>query len=414
MATGTAYPTQETGRPTIVEGDINWDVSADVQKDLTVPQRIHRMDRATAGSPILGFSTRIGGPRTVKNWIFYMLRTRRFRDYIAAGSTFTATATTFTFAAADIALLLPGFYIVNLDTKEMMEVVSKSGTTVTVNRGVGTVVGTANSTTTDTFMILGYTGSEGDSKFFGLSKTPEVIFNHVGELQDTFSITQWEDAGGKLPGAETPQAKERIDHLENMRMNYEKRALFDQRGKRQRANLDNKTVWTPNGLDSFCTENETNFSGDITEAKLLNWADDLARFSKGNSITLMCSPKFARKLNISLSGRMRNNSPVLKKAGLDVSQYDAGGLLMNIFRHPLFYDDISPAAVTDALNGHAYAVPFDDFKPVTIKGRLTGWFKWRMNVETPGDRKIQDQLYCDYGFHMVESERYGRGFNVGT
>lgn len=410
---GDSYPQQAIGGPRVIEGDITWDISTDISKNLSVPQKIHRLDRATAGAPILGFSTRLGGPRTVKNWVFYMLRTRRFRDYISGTNTATAATTDkdFTFAAADVDLLLPGFRLVNLNSREMLEVESKTNsTTVQCTRAVGTV-SVAAASSGDTYMILGYSGSEGDSKFFGLSKSPEAIFNHVGELQDTFSITQWEYAGAKLPGAETPQAKERVDHLENMRINYEKRALFDQRSKAVRA-TDGKTVWTPNGLDSWCTENELDMTGDITEAKLLQWAEDLSRYSTSGSITIMCSPKFLRKANIALSGRMRNNSNVLKKAGLNVSSYDAGGLVMNFFRHPLFYDDPSTAA--DALNGHAYAVPFDDFKPVTIKSKMTGWFRWNMNVQTPGDRKIQDQLYTNYGFMMVEAERYGRAYNVGS
>lgn len=402
------FPTQQTAQPRLVSGEISWDLSTDVSKNLVVPQKIARQDRATAGRPILGFQTRIGGPRTVPNWVFYILKTRRIKDYIVATAD-AGTGTTLTFAAGDLKLVLVGFYVINLNTREIMEVTAKpTSTTATVTRGVGSI-GTTDTGATDTYMILGYIGAEGDTKFFGLSKFPEVMFNYCTELQDTFSITAWEMAGGKMPGSETPQAKERMEHLENMYMSYEKLAIMSQRAKRQRG-TDGKTMLLPNALDAICTENEKDFAGDVTEEKVLEWAEDFGRHGPKRR-ALMCSPRFKRLLGIALSGMQRQNTEVLRRAGLDITSYDANGMVLDIFTHPLFYDDPSTAA--DALNGTCYVTDFEDFKPVTIKSQYTGWFKWNMNVQNPGDRVVQDQLFCNPGFMYTFPEHYARGF-VGS
>jgi len=405
------FVSQAVGEPRTTDGTINWDLSTDVSKNLSVPQRIHRLDRATAGAPILGLSTKLGGPRVVKNVVFYALRNRRLRDYIATTSaTFTATATTIAFAQGNMDLLQAGYHIINLNTREIMYCKSKSTTTLTVDRGIGTVGGKAQDTSADMFMILGYSGAEGDSKFFGLSKFPEVLMYYVGELQDSYSITQFAYDAAMLPGAESPQAKERTDHFENMKMVYEKRAIFDQKSKRQRS-TDKKTVYTPGGLDSMATENEYDMEGDVTEAKLQAWGEQLSRFGPPRR-TVFCSPKFLRKVNIALSGQQQQNTQVMKRAGLNIRSYDAAGLILDFTRHPLFYDDASTA--DDALSGYAYACDMADFQPVTMRGRMTGWFRWQLNVQTPGDRLHQDQLYTNYGWQITMVEHYGRAMNVGS
>jgi hypothetical protein len=402
-------PSYAIGAPRTTDGTITWDLSTDVQKNLTVPQKINRLDPAVVGAPILGFTSRLGGPRTVNNVVFYMLRTRRLRDYITLNGSYT-TGTTFTFSAADVALLQVGYHIINLATRELVRVTAiASTTTITVERARGTVASASSDTTTDKFLILGYSGAEADSKFFGLSKFPEVIFNYLGELQDTFSISQWEHDSAKMPGAETPQAKERTDHLQNMRMNLEKRAIFSQRSKMPDEN-DN-AIYLPNGLDAMCTENEQDFGGDITEAKLQSWGETLGRHGPGERLC-MASAKFMRKINLTLSGQQYQDTSTLSKAGLAIRSYNAGGVILRFFIHPLFQDDTS--TTTDALNGHCYAMDPSNFRMVTMRGKLTGWFRWFMNVQTPGFRGVQDQLVTNYGFWMTMPEHFSRALNVGS
>jgi len=411
MANHFGFQSFKTPAPRTVEGTITWDLPADVQKDCTVPQRIHTLDAAVAGAPILGFQSRIAGPRAVKNVVFYLLRTRRFRDYVQATTTFTATTADIPIADADKELIQVGAHIINLNTREVMRVTGKaSAGIVNVERHVGTIGGTANSTTTDTFMLLGYFGAEGDSKFFGLSKFPDVMFQYCGEIQDCYSITQWAVGGKMMPGAETPQAKERREHLENTRMTLEKQAIMSQRAKGPRAS-DGKTVYAPQGLDGFCTENEKDFGGGMGQALLEEWGEDLGRYGPEARFA-MCSPKFLRMVNLTLLPQQRQDKEVLKRAGLRVITYESGGVTFHFWKHPLFYDD--PSAATDALNGHCYVYPPDDLRFGTLNSSLTGWFKWRMNVETPGDRLKQDQLYVNWTLIMTHPELYGRGYNPGA
>ena len=74
-------------------------------------------------------------------------------------------------------------------------------------------------------MILGYSAAEGDLKFIDKGRMPEVIFNYAQTLQDVYSITNYQSAS-KMMGDMTPQKKERLERVENMRMRLEKFAVL--------------------------------------------------------------------------------------------------------------------------------------------------------------------------------------------
>jgi hypothetical protein len=411
MAIATKFVTQEVGQPRTVAGTITWDLSAPVLKDLTVPAKIHRLDQATANAPILGFSSRVGAPKTVNQVIYFLIRTRRIRDYITLGGSYT-TGTSFTISAGDVNILKKGYHLLNVSTREIVRITAAvTSTTITVQRAWGSVASANSIGAVDTMMILGYRSAEGDSKFFDFARFPEVIFNYVGSLQDTYSITNYEDASKKIGGL-TAQAKERLERLENMRMRYEKAALFDQRYKEPDPD-SGKMVYTPNGLDAICTENEQDFSGTITEATLYTWAENLGRHGPSTRM-VMASPKFMRKVSLAASGDRRLTTAVPGRFGMNIVEFQGGPVKLMFFQHPLFFDDPGTASSDNDLNGHAFAIDFNDFGSVTLRGRKNGFFRWFSNVETPGDRVFQEQLVVDYGFTYALAEHYGRGFNVGT
>ena len=98
---------------------------------------------------------------------------------------------------------------------------------------------------------------------------------------------------------------------------------------------------------------------------------------------------------------------------LPAEKYEGGPTRLMIFNHPLFFDD--PGTTANALNGHAFAIDFNDFGMTTQRATsTTGFFRWRSNVQTPGDLKIEEQLIVDFGFDYALLEHYGRAFNVGA
>ena len=59
------FPNLAVGQPRTYDGTLTWDLDARVLKDMSVPNVIHRLDQAVPGAPILGFTNRVSGPKTV-------------------------------------------------------------------------------------------------------------------------------------------------------------------------------------------------------------------------------------------------------------------------------------------------------------------------------------------------------------
>jgi len=244
----------------------------------------------------------------------------------------------------------------------------------------------------------------------GFIRTPELIFNYVGELQDSYEVTQYADATNRRFGGKTIEEL-REDKLEEMRTLLEWGQLFDQRAKSQRSD-DSKWVWTTGGIDSFLTENETNFQSSLTEEKLITACRSIKRHGPRERWVL-ASPLFMEKVNLLYLGdRAVVRKNVLTEVGIDVVTMSYGGLTLHFFEHPLFEDATSTE--DNSLKGHAYVLDLDDIELVTMKGRKAGFFRWFMNVETPSSRNIVDQLICNFGIRMALAEHHARWYNVGN
>jgi hypothetical protein len=231
----------------------------------------------------------------------------------------------------------------------------------------------------------------------------------VAELQKVYGISQYEGAAAHANGMD-PLAVLRMDKLQEMRLDLEWAVLLDQRSKRQRAS-DGKTVYTTGGIDSFLTENETDFSGTLTEAKILSAARSIRRH--GPLDRWVCaSPRFMELFNaLFLVDNRLSGKVVPREIGVDILSYNAGGLRFHFFQHPLFDDASSTNA--NSLRGHAYVLDLDDMDLTTMKSDQMGFFKWFFKVQAPGARERQDQLIANFGVKMTRPEHYARWFNVG-
>lgn len=234
-----------------------------------------------------------------------------------------------------------------------------------------------------------------------------MIYNFIGEIADGYEVTQYADATNRRYGGKTIQEL-REDKLEDNRQLVEYAILLDQRAKQQRAS-DNLWVWTTGGIDSFVTENETDFNGTLTEDKLITACRSIKRF--GPRERWVCaSPLFMEKLNLLYVGDRRLNQNVPTEVGIDILTVKYGGLTLHFFEHPML-DDASSTA-DNGLRGHAYVLDFNDIELVTMKGRKMGFFRWFLNVETPGKRAIVDQLIINFGVRMALAEHHARWFNI--
>jgi hypothetical protein len=237
-----------------------------------------------------------------------------------------------------------------------------------------------------------------------------VIFNYVAELQKCYGISQYERDSGHTSGMD-PLAVLRADKLQEQRLDAEFSIIFDQRAKF--INEDNRVTYISGGVDSFLTENEKDYGGSITEAKVLSAARTIKRHGPVDR-WVMASPLFMEKFNqvFNAAATPRQLQPVPTEIGLDITTYRTGGLRLHFFEHPLLDDATSTSSNT--LKGHAFVLDLDDMDLVTMRGELMGFFKWFMRVQTPGNRERQDQLVTNLGVKMRRPEHYARWFNVGT
>jgi hypothetical protein len=412
MAIYDKFPANSVALKTISSGSLTWDLATRESHTVELDPKIHALDPAVAGAPILGMMNKIGAPKTVNQPIYFMLRKRQLPRFFDLTADWGASGTTLTAAAADISKQKAGYHILNTLTREIVRVTTAgaTSTTSTIVRGVGTVAAAACVGSTDECLLLYYRGAEKDVKFLDFIRQPDVIFNYVAELQKCYGISQYERDSGHTSGMD-PLAVLRADKLQEQRLDAEFSIIFDQRAKF--INEDNRVTYISGGVDSFLTENEKDYGGSITEAKVLSAARTIKRHGPVDR-WVMASPLFMEKFNqvFNAAATPRQLQPVPTEIGLDITTYRTGGLRLHFFEHPLLDDATSTSSNT--LKGHAFVLDLDDMDLVTMRGELMGFFKWFMRVQTPGNRERQDQLVTNLGVKMRRPEHYARWFNVGT
>ena len=406
------FESQAVDIPRRYDGAVSHDLLQTEFIEFEVDPTFHTLDQAVPGAPTLGLLNKIGAPKQVKTPVYFMIRKKPFERFLTLGGAYTTGTTVTIDSATNAARVKAGWYVMNTLTREMLRVVSISGADLTVEREVGSVAKANSISTNDELIILGYRGAEGDGIAAGFIRTPSIIFNYVGELQDGYEVTQYADGTSRRVGGKTLDEL-RMDKLEDMRQNLEWALFFDQRAKSQRSS-DDKWVWTTGGVDSFLTENETDFGGTMTEAKLITACRSIKRHDKTRTRWVCASPEFMEQLQqmiaAGLSSYTRQASEQPTELGIDVVKVNYGGLKLYFFEHPLFDDAVSTH--DNSLRGHAYVLDLTDLELVTMKTRKMGFFKWFMNVETPGSRNIVDQLICNFGVRMALPERHARWYNV--
>lgn len=408
----TSFPSQATGEPRLVQGDYRFDLNTKERVAWDIPPKIHSLEPIAPGAPILALMNKMGEPVSKKTPIFYMFQRANLRNFIQAAGGDTAGSSTITISSSDVKLFKEGMHLINVRTREIMRVNGTPDTSLPVQRSVGTVAAAAL-LTNDEIVILGYRGKEQDTRYTGVLRKPTMQFNYIGELQDSYEISQYADAAAMVDGAKS-RKEARLDKLEQMRYTLEKASIFDQRWK---GIVDNKVVYIPNGLDAICTENEYDFGGSMSEEKLLAASETVARYGPSTR-WVMCAPRFMRKINQLFAGERTQDTDTVKFAGVNVKGYQAGNLRLNFFPHLMFQD--APTTGALSMSGTAYVCNFErggmapGFGQATMRSDKMGFFKWFLNLETDGNREVIDQLVVNYGFTYTFAEHFARWINPGS
>ncbi len=413
MAIGTLYPSNAVVIKTAA-GPVTWDLAIRETHTIELDESVHALDEALPDAPILGLSSKVGSPEEVTQPIYSLLRERQFTRFITQADTYTAADTVLDIAAADVGKVKRGYYILNTLTRVMFRV---NGTPVAACpvEVVGEVADTTSISTDDELFILGYRGAELDTRFVDFVRLPDIIFNHVEEIQKAYEVSQYELTSGHVGGLD-PLAKLRMQTLQDVRIIVEFGTLLGQRGKGLRTDADgiSRMVWTTGGVDSFLTLNETDFSGTLTEAKLITAARQIRRHGPPERWGL-ASPLFMEKVDTVYATPANQNparqlGPIPTETGMAITRLKFGGLTINFFEHPML-DDAS-ATHANTLKEHCWVLNLSDLGYVTMNSELMGFFKWFTNQEPKGLRGKSDVLVVNYGVKMALPETHARWFSI--
>lgn len=406
---GSQYPSNEVTIKT-ASGPVSYDLGLQETRVVELDPMVHKIDPAMPGAPILGLMNRCGAPKTVRQPVYTILRERQFPRFINAAGAWSVGDSTLTLSATDVGKIKRNYYILNTVTRVCYLV---SGTPaancpVTV---AGEVPDTASDGAADELLILGYRGAEFDTRFVDFVRLPDVWFNYVGEYQTGYEITQYQQSSAHVAGHD-PLARLRQQKLEELRLTVELGIMFDTREKAIRTDADGtkRVVWRTGGADSFITLNEADVSGGLTEAVLMTEFRKLRRHNASakpsNERWALAAPQVMEKIDGLYVGDRRLSQAVPNKAGMSISRIEYGGLAINFVEQPL-YDDAS-STHANSLKGTCWIFNLDDLGLTTLSGESVGFFKWFMNVQTPGTRGRADQLVANVGVKMALPETHGR------
>lgn len=412
MAVAASYPKNEVTIKT-ADGPVTYDLALQESHTIELDLNVHKLDEAMPNTPTLTMLTRAGAPENVTQPIYAMMRKKQFPRFINLAGAYTAGDANLNIAAADITKLKRGFYVLNTLTRVLHAITGTPAAGAVPQTVVGEVVDASGVGASDELLILGYYGSEYDTAFVDLVRLPDTIFNFVGEYQTGLEISQYEEAAGHQRGFD-PIATLRADKVEELRLNVQWGIMFSQRDKFLRTDADSKKriVWSTGGADSFMTLNETDLSAGTTESALNTAMRKIRRYGASRRFGV-CAPQVTEKIDDlvvkasgGIAGAQRNLPPIPEELGSNIKRLRYGGLVIDLVEWPLLGDAASTNA--NSLSRAMWVFDPSDFGLTTMTGPQMGFFKWFMNVQTPGTRGRKDQLIANVGVKMALPEVHAR------
>lgn len=259
-----------------------------------------------------------------------------------------------------------GDVVLNVNNSERMFVVSVSGDTLTVKRGLGTgtygTSGTAGASG-DILMRLGNASAE----MAGLGEIRQVKYvnnfnySQIFRIAGSFSRTAMKTKvyGEQEPGAE--KKRKAIEHKKEIND-----ALFW--GGRQ---IDSSTRML-GGLAYYISSNVTSNVGTLTETIFNDWLTDVGRYGSSKKV-LFVAPLIWNIINGFVRGKLAIND-----SGAGVKQY---GVAISSYTSPqgkqfgivpcADWADFTPTASTSSPGGTAFAVDMDNIQVKWLNGEKT-------------------------------------------
>jgi hypothetical protein len=289
--------------------------------------------------------------------------------------------------AADYTKFKAGHVVLNVNTGEIMWIVSSISGFVTVDRAQGSVAATAIGAS-DPMLIIGTAYSEGDGVSDAVTYDPSVVSNYTQIFRNVYDVTGTASAVRIRYGDGQFQKEARREALELHSIEMERAFLWG--AKKEDLTFGSQPTRTTAGINSMVTTNVTDFGGSVTINSWENVLEDV--FEDGASEKLLlCGNRTLNTLNkIARNHYTVSTTPVEKTYGMAMTTWITPYGTLQIKQHPLLSKD-------PTFNDWGFILDTAKLKYKYLRGRDT---QLRQNVQNPGDDSIKNEFLSECGLEL--------------
>jgi hypothetical protein len=308
------------------------------------------------------------------------------RTTLVTNATTTATALALT-TAADYTKFKPGHVILNVNTGEIMWIVSSVSGFINVVRAQGSVVATAIGSA-DPILVIGSAYSEGDGVSDAITYDPTIVSNYTQIFRNVFDITGTASATRIRYGDGQFQKEARREALELHSIEMERAFLFG--AKTENLTFGSQPTRTTGGLQNFVTTNVTDFSGNVDIDTWENVLQDVFKDGSSEKLALVGNRTLNTLNKVARAHYTIEATPTDKTYGMSMTTWITPYGTLQVKQHPLLSRDAD-------FNDWGFIVDPAKIKYRYLRGRDT---QYRENVQNPGDDAIKNEFMSECGLEI--------------
>lgn len=317
-------------------------------------------------------------------WFEKLLPDQTASLVVDATTTDTALALT---TAGDYTKFKPGHVVLEIQTGEIMWVVSAVSGVVNVLRAQGSVAATAIASA-DTLMVIGSAYSEGDGVSDAITYDPSIVSNYTQIFRNVFDITGTA-AATRIRYGDGQFAKEaRREALELHSIEMERAFLFG--AKTENLTYASQPTRTTGGLQSFISTNVTDFSDNVDIDTWENALQDVFKDGSSEKLALVGNRALNTLNKIARNHYTVETAPTEKTYGMSMTTWITPYGTLQVKQHPLLSRDSN-------FNDWGFIVDPAKIKYRYLRGRDT---QFRENVQNPGDDAIKNEFLSECGLEL--------------
>lgn len=385
---------------TVVTGQRRTDNQATVQRYIDIAPEIKRLEpEATPLTTFMGRLAERTGPKLAGDPEFHWVESEREARYDAIDKVGGQEAgdTEWTVDSAEV--FAQGQLVKVPRTGEIVYVKAIKGPkTIEVTRGfAGTSSAKLNND--EPLLIIGYVAEEGSRSPEARTKNPEKVTNYTEIFKTSIEISGTAESS-KNQTSPHDWVYQHQEKMREHRIDMELAALFGSKG--EATGPGGGKIRTTGGALYFCTQNNFDAGGTLTESELESWVRAICRH--GTRKTVFCSPLVLSVINNFAVGRLQVIQADMDKTyGVAITKYMCAHGELNLVKHNLLEGA--------TYGGYAIAIDFEKdppkFRPLgggPGGSRDTKVLKDRQDSDRDGKK---DEILTEGGFEFPLVKRHG-------